>query len=215
MIKGWIFDLDGVITDTAEFHYLAWKKLAEEEGLPFTREDNEQLRGVSRADSLKLLLKGRRVSQEKFEEMMTRKNLDYQALVEKMGPDDALPGARELVMKLRNAGIRTAIGSSSRNAQRVIELLQMKDLFEVIADGHSVENAKPAPDLFLHAAELLGLLPEECVVVEDAEAGVEAALAGGMTAVGIGPYERVGKAQFVFSDTSLIDPERVMNTDLH
>ncbi|GAB6089706.1 beta-phosphoglucomutase [Spirochaeta dissipatitropha] len=215
MIKGWIFDLDGVITDTAEFHFKAWKKLAEEENLPFTREDNEQLRGVSRADSLKLLLKGKKVSQEHFEDMMTRKNKDYQALVEGMGPADALPGARELVKKLRNAGIRTAIGSSSRNAQRVIELLQMENLFDGVADGHSVENAKPAPDLFLHAAELLGLSPEECIVVEDAEAGVEAALAGGMTVVGVGPVERVGKAHFVFGDTSSIDPELVMNRKLH
>lgn len=142
--------------------------------------------------------------------MMTRKNGYYQELVEKMGPEDALPGARELVKELRSRGIKTAIGSSSRNAGRVIELLQMEDIFDTIADGHSVANAKPAPDLFLHAASQLGLSPDECVVVEDAEAGVEAALAGGMCAVGIGPAERVGKAHYVYAETADIDLKEVM-----
>ncbi|MFW5802168.1 MAG: HAD-IA family hydrolase, partial [Spirochaeta sp.] len=112
-----------------------------------------------------------------------------------------LPGARELVAELRELGDKTAIGSSSKNARRVIELLQMQEMFDAVADGYSVEKAKPAPDLFLHAAGKLGLKPEECVVLEDAEAGVEAALAGGMTAVGIGPKERVGKAHFVYPET--------------
>lgn len=209
MIKGWIFDLDGVITDTAEFHFEAWKKLADEEGIEFTREDNEQLRGVSRAASLRLLLKGKKVSDEQFQEMMTRKNGYYQQLFEAMGPEDALPGARSLVETLRSQGIKTAIGSSSKNAQRVIELLQMHHLFEAIADGNSVENAKPAPDLFMHAAAELGLRPEQCVVVEDAEAGVEAALAAGAIAVGIGPSERVGKAHFVYPHTRDINADEV------
>ena len=208
-IKAFIFDLDGVLTDTAEYHYLAWKRMAEEEGISFNRQDNEQLRGVSRAASLRLLLKGKPVNDQHFQEMMTRKNGYYQQLVEQMEPEDALPGARSLVEALREQGMKTAIGSSSKNAQRVVELLQMQSLFDAIADGHSVENAKPAPDLFIHAAAELGLSPEQCVVVEDAEAGITAALAAGAIAVGIGPSERVGKAHFVYPHTKDIHADEV------
>ncbi len=189
-----IFDLDGVLTDTAEFHYLAWKSLAEEEGLPFDREANEQLRGVSRGDSLRFILGDREVDEGRFEEMMARKNALYLASLEEMGPGDSLPGAIDLLLDARRRGWLVALGSSSRNARGVLDKLAITSLFEVIADGNSVEQAKPAPDLFLYAARELGVPPSACVVVEDAASGVDAALAAGMRVIGIGPAERVGQA---------------------
>ena len=197
-IRGFIFDLDGVLTDTAEYHFRAWKRLAEEEGLPFSREDNEALRGVPRRESLLLLLKGRSYPEKKLAEMMERKNGYYLEFIREITPADLLPGARELLEELRAAGIKTAIGSASKNAGEVIERLGIRSLLDAVSDGYSVERQKPAPDLFLHAAEQLGLKPEECAVVEDAAAGVEAAQAGGFSTVGIGPTQRVGEADAVF-----------------
>lgn len=197
MFKGFIFDLDGVITDTAEYHYRAWKQLADEEGLPFTREDNEQLRGVSRRESLRRLLKGRDIPEATAQEWMTRKNDYYLGYLTQLSPDDALPGARAFLEAAREAGIKTGLGSASRNAQMVIDNLQMLDLFDVLGDGNSVVNTKPAPDLFVWVAGGFGVPASQCVVFEDAEAGVEAALAAGMHCVGIGPAERVGKANLV------------------
>jgi beta-phosphoglucomutase len=198
MIRAFIFDLDGVITDTAEYHYRGWKRLAEEEGLPFTREDNEHLRGVPRRESLMLILKDRVYPEEKILEMMERKNNYYLAFIKEITPRDLLPGAKELLEEIRAAGLKNALGSASKNAGEVIERLGIRDLFDAISDGFSVERQKPAPDLFLHAAVQLGLPPAECVVVEDAAAGIEAALAGGFYSVGLGPRERVGKAQVIF-----------------
>jgi beta-phosphoglucomutase len=198
MIQAFIFDLDGVITDTAEYHFRGWQRLAQEEGLPFTREDNEALRGVSRRESLLLLLKGRTYPEAKLLEMMERKNSYYLEFIKEITPRDLLPGAKELGEELRAAGYKTALGSASKNAREVIERLGIAALFDAISDGYSVERAKPAPDLFLHAARQLGLSPGECVVVEDAAAGIEAARAGGFRSVGLGPHERVGAADAVF-----------------
>jgi len=198
MIRAFIFDLDGVITDTAEYHYRGWKRLADEEGIPFTREDNEHLRGVARRESLMLILKGRATPEEKILEMMERKNNYYLAFIKEITPNDLLPGAKELLEEIRAAGMKNALGSASKNAPDVIQRLGIRDLFDAISDGHSVERQKPAPDLFLHAADQLGLSSAECVVVEDAAAGIEAALAGGFRSVGLGPRERVGKAEVIF-----------------
>ena len=198
MIRGFIFDLDGVITDTAEYHYRGWKRLADEEGLPFSREDNEHLRGVPRRESLMLILKDRIYAEENIQEMMERKNNYYLALIKEITPRDLLPGARELLEEIRAAGLKNALGSASKNAGEVIERLGIRDLFDAISDGFSVERQKPAPDLFLHAANQLGLSPAESVVVEDAAAGIEAAIAGGFRSVGLGPQERVGRAEVVF-----------------
>ncbi|HEY3313084.1 MAG TPA: beta-phosphoglucomutase, partial [Anaerolineales bacterium] len=196
-ILGAIFDLDGVLTDTSEFHYQAWKRLAAEEGLPFNRQDNEALRGIARRASLLLLLKGRQVSEEQIAEMMERKNRYYLEMVEKVTPADLLPGAVQLLQELKGQGMQVAIGSASKNAVGVIERLGIGDLVDAISDGYSVEHQKPAPDLFLHAAAQLHIPPGQCVVFEDAAAGVEAALAGGMWAIGIGPEERVSAADVV------------------
>ncbi|HEU0295275.1 MAG TPA: beta-phosphoglucomutase [Anaerolineales bacterium] len=198
MIRAFIFDLDGVITDTAEYHYRGWKRLAEEEGLPFSREENEHLRGVPRRESLMLILKDRAYPEEKILEMMERKNNYYLAFIKEITPRDLLPGAKELLEEIRAAGLKNALGSASKNAGDVIERLGIRELFDAVSDGFSVERQKPAPDLFLHAAGQLGLAPAECVVVEDAAAGIEAAIAGGFRSVGLGPPKRVGKAEAVF-----------------
>jgi len=210
MIKGFIFDLDGVLTDTAEYHFRGWKRLADEEGLPFTRTDNEALRGVPRRESLLLILKSQPVPEEKLQEMMDRKNRYYLEFIHEIKPSDLLPGALSFLQELRLAGLKTAIGSASKNAAEVIERLGIRSLFDAISDGHSVERQKPAPDLFLHAAAQLGLDPGECVVVEDAAAGVAAAKAGGFYTVGLGPLERVGAADAVFPSLDGVDPEQVL-----
>ncbi|WP_341530763.1 beta-phosphoglucomutase [Nostoc sp. UHCC 0302] len=196
-IRGVIFDLDGVLTDTAEYHYLGWQRLADEEGIPFNREANEALRGVSRRASLMLIVGDRPYSEAQIQEMMERKNRYYVEYLENISTKDLLPGALELLNELRQAGIKIAIGSGSKNARTVLEKLGIADKIDAIADGYSVQQPKPAPDLFLYAANLLGLEPSQCVVVEDAAAGIEAALAGGMWAVGLGPPERVGAAHVV------------------
>lgn len=196
-IQGVIFDLDGVITDTAEFHYQAWQHLADEEGLPFDREANEALRGVSRRDSLLHILGDRQVPEDKLQAMMARKNEFYIQLIQSMTPDMLLPGSLTFLEGIRKAGLKIALGSASKNAQTVIRRLGIAQYFDAIADGLSVERSKPAPDLFLHAAQLLGVQPQMTVVFEDAASGVEAALAAQMWAVGLGPTERVGAAHLV------------------
>jgi beta-phosphoglucomutase len=200
MIKGFIFDLDGVLTDTAEYHYRGWKRLADELGIPFTRDDNEALRGIPRRESLLSILKEREYSEEQILEMMERKNRYYLEFIRDITPHELLPGARELLEEIRAAGLKSALGSASKNAAEVIERLGIADLLDAVADGHSVKVQKPAPDLFLHAATQLGLRPSECVVVEDADAGIEAARAGGFRSIGIGPYDRVAKADLVLPD---------------
>lgn len=193
-IKGFIFDLDGVLTDTAEFHYLGWKRLADELGIPFTREENEALRGIPRRESLMLILNGRLYPEEQILQMMERKNRYYLEFIEDITPSDLLPGARELLKEIHAAGLKSALGSASRNAPEVVQRLEIAGLLDAISHGGSVEQQKPAPDLFLHAAVQLGLSPAECVVVEDAAAGIEAARAGGFRSVGLGPLDRVGAA---------------------
>ncbi len=196
-IKGVIFDLDGVLTDTAEYHYLAWKQLADEEGLPFNREANEVLRGLARRESLMNILGDRTVTEEQIQEMIDRKNDYYQSLMQQIETVDLLPGVANLIQEIRSAGIKVALGSSSKNAEVVVQKLGIAEQLDAVADGYSVSQPKPAPDLFLYAAEQLGLSPSQCLVVEDAQAGVEAAIAAGMLAVGLGPVERVGKAHIV------------------
>ncbi|BAY39840.1 hypothetical protein NIES2111_42170 [Nostoc sp. NIES-2111] len=203
-IRGFIFDLDGVLTDTAEYHYQAWQKLADEEGIPFNREANEALRGVSRRASLMLIIGDRHYSEAQIEEMMERKNRYYVELIEHITSKDLLPGAIALLDELRQAGIKIGIGSGSKNAKTVIERLGIADKVDAIADGYSVQKPKPAPDLFLFAAHQLGLEPQQCVVVEDAAAGIEAAKAGGMWTIGLGPVERVGAADIVLPNLASV-----------
>jgi beta-phosphoglucomutase len=199
-VKAFIFDLDGVLTDTAEYHYRAWKRLADERGIPFNREDNEALRGIPRRESLLLLLKDRPYPEAEIQEMMDLKNRYYQQLIREITSNDLLPGARSLLEQARAAGLKIAIGSASKNTQQVIDRLDIRPLIDSISDGNSVERQKPAPDLFLHAAAQLGLPPADCVVVEDAAAGIQAGIAGGFRTLGLGPPGRVGAADLVLPD---------------
>jgi beta-phosphoglucomutase len=196
-IQGFIFDLDGVLTDTAEFHYRAWQRLADEESLPFDRQANEALRGVARRDSLLIIVGDRPYSEAQLQEMMERKNRYYVESIQTITPQNLLPGAVALLDELRQAGMKIAIGSASKNAKTVIEKLGIADRIDVVTDGDSVEKPKPSPDLFLYAATQLGLDPAHCVVVEDAPVGIAAAIAGGMWAIGLGSPDRVGAAHIV------------------
>lgn len=212
-IKAVILDLDGVVTDTAEYHFQGWKQLAEEEEIKFTREDNEQLRGVSRSRSLEILLGDEinNYTEEEFQEMMDRKNGYYQKLLDQMTEDDLLPGARELMEEIKSRGLKMAIASASRNTMRVLNSLKITDEFDTISDGYSVDNPKPAPDIFLHTARKLAVKPGACLVLEDAEAGVDAALEAGMIAVGVGPKGRVGHADYRFDSTAKVDLNKICN----
>jgi beta-phosphoglucomutase len=194
-----IFDLDGVIVDTARYHYLAWKRLAAELGFELTPEDNERLKGVSRAQSLEIVLEigGIQVPPEEQEQLAEKKNGWFNELIAKMEPDEIFPGAKSLVTDLRNSGRKVALASSSKNARLVVDRLQIRHLFDVIVDGTMIEHTKPDPEIFLLTANRLGVRPQSCLVFEDAEAGVEAALAAGMKCVGIGSPERLGKAHLV------------------
>jgi beta-phosphoglucomutase len=209
-IEAFIFDLDGVLTDTAEYHFLAWKRLADEENLPFSRSDNEQLRGVSRRASLELILKGHKRSEAQMQLLMDRKNSYYQAYLKEISSDNLLPGALALLQKLQAMKFRLALASASRNAKTVISRLGIESYFEVIADGNSVKKTKPAPDLFLYAARQLSLPPQACLVIEDAEAGITAAKAAGMATIGIGPPERVGAADHLYPSVAAINLEEIL-----
>ena len=217
-----LFDLDGVLTDTAEYHFRAWKRLADEIGVPFTREDNEALRGVSRRESLLLLLKGRPADEASLTEWMDRKNQYYVDLIEQVTPDDLLPGVADLLAECRLRGVKMGVVSASRNAPSVLESLGIAALMDVVITGASeleegnglrrTVRAKPAPDIFLAAARALHLSPGHCLVIEDAAAGIEGAIAAGMVTVGIGPADRVGRADRVIPDLNGVDLETLLST---
>lgn len=194
--KAAIFDLDGVIVDTAKYHYLAWKELADELGFAFTPAHNERLKGVSRARSLEILLEvgGITLDDAAFERAMARKNDRYVAYISGMDESEILPGAKEYLAYLRTIGVKTALGSASKNAPLILKRLGLYESFDGVADGNNVSLPKPAPDVFLTAARLVGIAPGDCAVFEDAEAGVEAAKAAGMYCVGIGGKDRLSGA---------------------
>lgn len=199
-VDAFIFDLDGVITDTANYHFLAWKKLADSIGVAFNREKNELLRGVSRRQSLLIMLGDRQATEEELLCWMNEKNEYYKAYLENVSPADLLPGVIEVLSLLKELRIKIAIGSASKNAGVVLHRLGIEDYLDAICDGFSVDAPKPAPDLFLYAAEKVNAAPEKCVVVEDAAAGIEAGIAAGMVTIGIGPTERVGNATMVLEN---------------
>ncbi|MEY2971517.1 MAG: beta-phosphoglucomutase [Bacteroidota bacterium] len=188
MIRGFLFDLDGVLVDTAQYHFLAWQRMASELGIHFGEAENEQLKGVSRAESLNRILAwgGQTMPETEKQRWMTLKNEWYLELVRGMPANDYLPGAHEFLMASRAAGIKVALGSASKNAPLILERLGWMPLFDALVDGNVVTASKPDPEVFLEGARRLGLQPEECVVFEDSEAGVEAARRGGMKVVGIG-----------------------------
>lgn len=211
MIKGFLFDLDGVIVDTAVFHFQAWRRLAQKLGGDFTEEQNEQLKGVSRVDSLKKIIEwtGATVSEEEFLTLMVEKNEWYLELVQGLGPQDALPGALNFLQTAYDQGIKIALGSASKNAPMILEKLSITPLFTAIIDGNNVVNGKPHPEVFLKGAEALGLEPSECVVFEDSIAGVQAAKAGGISSVGIGDAETL-QADIHFTALGDTTPEALV-----
>jgi beta-phosphoglucomutase len=198
-ISACIFDLDGVVVDTAKYHYIAWKKIANDLGFDFTEEDNERLKGVSRMTSLDILLEigGVELDQETKLKLADKKNKNYLEYILKMTPDEILPGVKDFFRELKSKEIKIALGSASKNAMTILNQLELTDFFDAIVDGTHVSKAKPDPEVFLKGAELLNTDPANCVVFEDAEAGVEAAINGGMKCVGIGSPEVLGKANMV------------------
>jgi beta-phosphoglucomutase len=193
-IRAFIFDVDGVLTDTVEPHYRSWQRLAEEEGIAIGPRFKDEMRGLTRPASLKLFLAGRPVTPQLEADYLRRKNEYFLESLSQLSEADLMPGVRPLMEELQAAGILMAIGSASRNAQEVVRRLGIDCFMSACADGHSVGRSKPAPDVFLEAARLLTVPPSTCVVVEDAEAGIEAARAAGMRVIGIGPADRVGAA---------------------
>lgn len=209
MIKACIFDLDGVITDTAEFHFIAWRKLANSLNFDFNKEFNETLKGVSRIDSLEMILKlgGVEKTDAEIQELAVIKNDWYVDLLKGMTQDDALPGVRDLLIDLKAKGYKIGLGSASKNAVPVLKFLDMLDFFEVIIDGTKTTKGKPDPQVFQMGAEALGVKPEETVVFEDAVSGVQAALNGGFTAVGCGSPENLGHAHHVVAGLNEVTEE--------
>lgn len=201
MLKACLFDLDGVIVDTAKYHHIAWREIAKELGFVFTEADNEKLKGVSRMRSLEILLEigGISLDGESKALLAQKKNSLYLQYVLKMRPDEVLPGAKEFLADCRNNKLGIGLGSASKNATTILNLLQITPLFDVIIDGNKVTKAKPDPEVFLTGARELGVLPQNCVVFEDAEAGIEAAIAANMFSVGIGCPVILKKANFVTS----------------
>jgi beta-phosphoglucomutase len=203
LISACIFDLDGVIVDTAHYHYQAWKRLAKELGFDLTVRDNERLKGVSRNRSLEIILEigGLHASEAEKERLASKKNAWFIDLVEQMRPGEIFPGVRDLIKKLKSEGYHVALASSSKNARMVVKRLQIAELFEVMVDGTDIIRTKPDPEIFLKTAQLIDIAPQNCLVFEDAEAGVEAALAAGMKCVGVGSAAQLGKANMVVAKT--------------
>lgn len=200
-MKGAIFDLDGVIVDTAKYHYLAWRSLAKRLGFEFTEEDNERLKGVSRMESLQILLEVGGVEANEAERlaMADAKNKEYVDYISRLEPSEILPGAREYLLQLRSRGVKVALGSASKNAEFILNRLGIADLFDAVIDGTKVSKAKPDPEVFLAASAALGLEPSACVVFEDAAAGVQAGKAAGSKVVGIGSADILAEADRVIN----------------
>lgn len=201
MIKGFLFDLDGVIVETAHFHYQAWRQLANDLGFDFSEEFNETLKGVSRMDSLNLILKHGNIelSEEKKLELASKKNDNYLSLVSKMTEDDILPGVKDFFEQIKKTDIKICLGSVSKNSHKILHSVGLLDEFDGIIDGTKISKGKPDPEVFLKGAAELGLKNEECLVFEDAVAGVEAGKNAGMKVVGIGKPEILTKADIVFA----------------
>ena len=202
--RGVIFDLDGVITDTARYHYLAWKKLADELGIYFDEVINERLKGVSRLESLEIILEksDKKYSQEEKEYYANKKNEYYKEMIKRITPQDLLPGVERFIEELKKRGIKTAIASVSKNAFTVLENLKIKDKFDYIVDANEIKHGKPDPEIFLNAAKHLGIPPERCIGIEDSAAGITAIKRAGMYAVGVGNPETVKEADLILKDLS-------------
>tara|TARA_B100001115_G_C15846548_1_gene426870 strand:- start:678 stop:1337 length:660 start_codon:yes stop_codon:yes gene_type:complete len=212
-IKGFIFDLDGVIVDTAKFHFKAWHRLAQDLGIDFSEEENEQLKGVSRRESLQKILDWGQIklSESEFEKRMAQKNDWYLEFVREMGQEEALPGAKEFLRESAQLDLAIGLGSASKNARLILDLLEITPLFQTIIDGTVVSQSKPDPEVFLKGAEALQMEPKSLVVFEDSLAGIEAARRGGFRTVGIGSKSILQDAEIVVSGLDQISPVEVIN----
>lgn len=213
-IEAVIFDLDGVITDTAEYHYLAWKQLGEELDIPFDREFNETLKGVSRTDSLERILtlggKQDAFTEQEKTALATKKNDHYVTLIQHISEQDLLPGIIAFLDEIRATGLKIGMASASKNALTVVEALGVRHYFDDIVDAATVARSKPHPEVFLRAAEALDVAPERCIGVEDAAAGITAIHAAGMYAVGVGPETTLHEADYRVDSTDLLSLEQIL-----
>lgn len=215
-IKAVLFDLDGVIVFTDRYHYLGWKKLADERGWAFDEEVNNGCRGVPRMESLEVILRHNRVElpEAEKEELATRKNAYYVELLKNINEEDVYPGAVEFLKKVRATGVKTSLCSSSKNAPLVLESLGLSEYFDAVVTGTDIKKAKPDPEIFLLGAERVGVAPENCVVFEDAPSGVAGALAAGMACVGVGSPELLTEAPVTITDYGTIDIDALLENRL-
>lgn len=218
MIKGLIFDLDGVITDTAEYHYLAWKSLAKKLDINIDREFNEQLKGISRMESLELILehgnKADAYTDEEKEELATLKNDEYKEYIKEITPNDLLPGVHELLHQAKERGIGMALASASKNGPEIMKRLEIEDLFDGVVDPATLKAGKPDPEIFIRGAELLGLSVDECIGLEDAEAGIESINKAGMFSVGVGSKEAMAEADYAVESTADLSLDTIIKKAL-
>ncbi|MCX7771695.1 MAG: beta-phosphoglucomutase [Clostridia bacterium] len=214
-IKAALFDLDGVIVDTAKYHYLAWQRLAKELGFVFTEKDNERLKGVSRMRSLEILLEvgglTGKFSEQEMNDMAARKNDWYVAYISKMDESEILPGTVECLKGFRALGVKTALGSASKNAMLILNNLKLTPYFDAIIDGTKTSKAKPDPEVFLLGAKAVAIEPENCVVFEDAQAGIEAAKSAGMKAVAVGKPEDLKGYDRIIKGLFEVTPQEIIN----
>ena len=205
--KAFIFDLDGVIVDTARYHYLAWQKIANQIGIEFTPEHNEELKGVSRVRSLDIILElgKKNATQADKDKWLKQKNEDYLNYLIDIDQSEVLPGVMPILNYLKSKNQKIALGSASKNARPILEKTEIIDYFDVIVDGNDVTNAKPDPEVFLQAARLLGVNPKDSIVFEDSVAGVQAANVAKMTSVGIGDAKVLHEAKYLFKDFTYMD----------
>ncbi len=213
MIKGFIFDLDGVIVDTAKYHYLAWKSLANSLGFDLSEEENEQLKGVSRVESLEYILKLGKVtlSDNEKSKFLYSKNDQYINLLDELSSDDILPGIMNLLDEIKNAKMGLALGSASKNSKPILSKLGILEMFDFISDGNSTSKSKPDPEVFYIAAKGIGLNPSDCVVVEDSIKGLEAAKTGGFMSIGLGDAKVLANSDATFESLEGITLTKIQN----
>ncbi len=214
MITSLIFDLDGVLADTAKYHFLAWKTIAENLKIPFTQKDNEKLKGISRGDSLNIILKlgNIKLSPQEKDKLLKTKNDNYVEFISKITADELLPGVAEFLDDAKAKGAKIALGSASKNAELVLQKTNLLKYFDAIVDGNSVKNSKPDPEVFLKGAEAIDALPSECIVFEDAAAGAKAAKAAGMYCIGIGATKDLPDADFCFDGFAELTHDKIIET---
>jgi len=211
-MKAFLFDLDGVLVDTAHYHFLAWKEVCDSLGITFSQNDNEKLKGIDRRNSLRILLKlgNMELSPEDFDSWLVKKNTIYTEMIEKLGPNDLFPGVLDLFRTLKEQNIKIGLGSASKNARMIIDKLEISDYFDSIVDGNMTTLGKPDPQVFLLNADKLNVSVNNCAVIEDSEAGIDAAITANMKAIGIGDDPSIQHADLVFKNISELDLEKVL-----